>query len=104
MTFAVDDQGAILAAKADFLESAGAFPVAAGSALLLTTIIFPGPYRIGAAAGSGKTVYTNTAGRGSYRGPWMIETVARELMVDHVSRELGMDPLEFRRRNVVGES
>jgi carbon-monoxide dehydrogenase large subunit len=101
MTFAVDDDGAILGAKADFLESAGAFPVAGGSALLLTTSIFPGPYRIGAAAGSGKTVYTNTAGRGSYRGPWMIETVARELMIDHVARALGVDPLEMRRRNVV---
>jgi carbon-monoxide dehydrogenase large subunit len=104
MSFAVDDDGAILGAKADFLESVGAFPAAAGSALLLTTSIFPGPYRIAAAAGSGRTVYTNTAGRGSYRGPWMIETVARELMIDHVARALGLDPLEIRRRNVVRES
>jgi len=104
ISFAVDDDATVLAAKADFLESAGAFPVAASSALLLTTSIFPGPYRIGAAAGSGKTVYTNTAGRGSYRGPWMIETVAREQMIDHVARALGIDPLEMRRRNVVRES
>jgi aerobic carbon-monoxide dehydrogenase large subunit len=104
MSFAVDDDGTILAAKADFLESAGAFPVSSSSALLLTVSIFPGPYRIGAAAGSGKTVYSNTAGRGSYRGPWMIETVARELMIDHVARALGIDPLEMRRRNVLGES
>jgi aerobic carbon-monoxide dehydrogenase large subunit len=104
MSFAVDDDGTILAAKADFLESAGAFPVSSSSALLLTVSIFPGPYRIGAAAGSGKTVYSNTAGRGSYRGPWMIETVARELMIDHVARALGIDPLEMRRRNLLGES
>jgi carbon-monoxide dehydrogenase large subunit len=104
MSFAVDDDGTVLAARADFLESAGAFPVAASSALLLTTSIFPGPYRIGAAAGSGKTVYTNTAGRGSYRGPWIIETVAREQMIDHVARALGIDPLEMRRRNVIRES
>jgi len=101
VSFAVDDEGTFLAAKADFLESVGAFPGAGGSALLLTTSIFPGPYRIGAAAGWGKTVYTNTAGRGAYRGPWMIETVARELMIDHVARELRIDPLELRRRNVV---
>jgi aerobic carbon-monoxide dehydrogenase large subunit len=103
MSFAVDDDGTILAAKADFLESAGAFPVSSSSALLLTACIFPGPYRIGVATGSGKTVYSNTAGRGSYRGPWMIETVARELMIDHVARALGIDPLELRRRNVLGE-
>jgi aerobic carbon-monoxide dehydrogenase large subunit len=104
VSFAVDDDGTILAATADFLESAGAFPVSSSSALLLTVSIFPGPYRIGAAAGSGRTVYSNTAGRGSYRGPWMIETVARELMIDHVARVLGIDPLEMRRRNVLGES
>jgi carbon-monoxide dehydrogenase large subunit len=101
MSFAVDGNGTILAATADFLETAGAFPAAASSALLLSSAIFPGPYRIGAAAGWGKTVYTNTAGRGSYRGPWMMETVGRELMVDHVARSLGIDPLEMRRRNVV---
>lgn len=104
MSFAVDGDGSILGATADFLESAGAFPVSSGSATLLTTSIFPGPYRIAAAAGSAKTVYTNTAGRGSYRGPWMIETVGRELMVDHVARQLGVDPLELRRRNVIRES
>ena len=104
VSFAVDHDGTILGAKADFLESAGAFPAAAGSALLLTTSIFPGPYRIGAAAGSGRTVYTNTAGRGSYRGPWMIETVARELMIDHVARAVGLDALEMRRRNVVRDT
>jgi carbon-monoxide dehydrogenase large subunit len=104
VSLAVDDDGRILGAKADFLESVGAFPAAAGSALLLTTAIFPGPYRVGAAAGSGKAVYTNTAGRGSYRGPWMIETVARELMIDHVARAVGLDPLEMRRRNVLRDT
>jgi carbon-monoxide dehydrogenase large subunit len=104
VSLAVDDDGRILGANADFLESVGAFPAAAGSALLLTTAIFPGPYRVGAAAGSGKAVYTNTAGRGSYRGPWMIETVARELMIDHVARAVGLDPLEMRRRNVLRDT
>lgn len=31
----------------------------------------------------------------------MMETVAREQMMDHVAREIGMDPLEFRRRNIL---
>ena len=48
-----------------------------------------------------KAVYTNTCGRCSYRGPWMMETVAREQMMDVVARAIGIDPLEFRRRNVV---
>src|SRR5581483_5438247 len=39
---------------------------------------------------------------GAYRGPWMMETVAREQMMDAVARTFGMDPLELRRRNVIG--
>ena len=103
VSFAVNEHGTILGAKADFLESAGSFPVAASSALLFSAPLFPGPYRIPAYAGAGRTVYTNTAGRGSYRGPWMIETVAREQMIDRVASWLGIDPLELRRRNVIRE-
>ena len=33
-----------------------------------------------------RAVYTNTCGRGAYRGPWMFETVAREQMVDPAAR------------------
>src|SRR5262249_2658849 len=40
--------------------------------------------------------------RGAYRGPWMMETVAREQMMDATARAIGLDPLEFRRRNVIG--
>src|SRR2546430_317746 len=103
VSFAVNEHGTILGAKADFLESAGSFPVAASSALLFSAPLFPGPYRIPAYAGAGRTVYTNTAGRGSYRGPWMIETVAREQTIDRVASWLGIDPLELRRRNVIRE-
>ena len=62
---------------------------------------FPGPYRIPRIGFSAQAVYTNTCGRCSYRGPWMMETVAREQMMDIVARRLGIDPLELRRRNVV---
>ena len=101
VTMAVDAQGAILAVKADFLENAGAFPAAFGSAAVFSSLVFPGPYRVPAYAFSTQTVHTNTAGRGAYRGPWMIETVAREQMLDCVSARLGIDPLELRRRNVL---
>ena len=89
--------------KADFLENAGAFPAAFGSAAVFSSMVFPGPYRVPAYAFSTRTVHTNTAGRGAYRGPWMIETVAREQMLDCVARRLGVDPLELRRRNVLHE-
>ena len=53
---------------------------------------------------SAQTVHTNTPGRGSYRGPWMIETVAREQMIDCLAARLGIDPLELRRRNVIART
>ena len=40
-------------------------------------------------------VWTNTCGRGAYRGPWMFETVAREQMIDAAARAIGIDPLEL---------
>jgi len=103
LTMAVDDEGTILGLKAEFLESCGAYPAAFSSATPFTTMVFPGPYRVPVCAASARTVHTNTAGRGSYRGPWMIETVGREQMLDHVAARLGIDPLELRRRNVIGE-
>jgi carbon-monoxide dehydrogenase large subunit len=103
VTVAADDDGRLLGAKVEFLESAGAFAMAGSSAAVLSAMVFPGPYRLGAFSASAQTVHTNTQGRGGYRGPWMFETVAREQMMDCLAARLGIDPLELRRRNVIGE-
>src|SRR4029453_2738050 len=39
-----------------------------------------------------------------YRGPWMMETVAREIMIDIAARRAGYDPLDLRRRNIVQQT
>ena len=101
VTMAADEDGTLLATKVDFLEVAGSFPSPGGSAAVFTTILFPGPYRIPLFGASASSVHTNMPGRGAYRGPWMVETVAREQMIDCVAARLGMDPLELRRRNVI---
>jgi carbon-monoxide dehydrogenase large subunit len=101
VTMAADEDGKLLGAKVAFLEVAGSFPSPGASAATFTTMLFPGPYRIPAFATSATSVHTNTVGRGAYRGPWMVETVARELMIDCVAARLGIDPLELRRRNVI---
>src|SRR6185312_8828227 len=48
-----------------------------------------------------KTVYTNTQGRTAYRGPWQYETLAREVMLDIAARQIGIDAIELRRRNLL---
>jgi carbon-monoxide dehydrogenase large subunit len=66
--------------------------------------VYTGGYKIPHMAYTGQALYTNTGGRCAYRGPWMMETVARELMVDVVAEQMGIDPLEIRRRNVLQQS
>jgi carbon-monoxide dehydrogenase large subunit len=99
---ALDDEGRLLGLRVDHLEDVGAFPVG-GTASATGTVqrLLPGPYRVGQVFYSGRAVYTNTCGRTAYRGPWVMETVVREQMLDHVAREVGLDPLELRRRNVI---
>jgi carbon-monoxide dehydrogenase large subunit len=103
VSFAFDESGGMLAARADHLEDAGAFPLTTGSGSSATNAgnSFPGPYRTPLVGYANHAVFTNTSGRGPYRGPWMMETLAREQLVDMAARELGIDPLELRRRNVV---
>lgn len=101
VTFAATEDGVLLGAKVEFLEHAGSFPAGGGSAAVFTTVLFPAPYKFQAVSTSAKSVMTNTFGRGAYRGPWMIETVARETMLDALAAHLEIDPLEIRRRNVV---
>jgi CO/xanthine dehydrogenase Mo-binding subunit len=50
----------------------------------------------------GYAVYTNTVPAGAFRGYGLPQTsFAVEQTIDEVARAIGMDPLEFRRRNVV---
>jgi aerobic carbon-monoxide dehydrogenase large subunit len=104
VSFAIDDAGHILGVRAELVEDVGSFAAAGSSAIGFVGLLFPGPYKIPKVGFSAKAVYTNTCGRCSYRGPWMMETLAREQMMDVAARQIGLDPLEFRRRNVIGES
>ncbi|CAB4363980.1 MAG: molybdopterin-dependent oxidoreductase [Actinobacteria bacterium] len=101
VTFAVTDEGVLLGAKVFFWEDIGAYPASAGSTAGMAGAVFPGPYKFPVVLPGGSSVYTNTVGKAAYRGPWMMETVAREQMMDHIAYELGIDPIEIRRRNVI---
>jgi carbon-monoxide dehydrogenase large subunit len=99
---ALDDDGHLLGVHLDHLEDCGAYPVGGtGGIGAFVAMLFPGPYRIPKLGFVSTAVWTNTCGRGAYRGPWMMETVAREEMLDVAARAVGLDPLELRRRNCV---
>lgn len=60
-----------------------------------------GPYRLPHASIDAYVVYTNRQPGGGFRGLGIPQVAwAGEQQLDRVARELGMDPLELRRRNV----
>ena len=99
---AFDEDGNILAADIDFVQDIGAYPTPYP---VLTTaaigMFFPGPYRVPKASFNYKTVFSNTAGLAAYRGPWQYETLTREILLDIAARNMDMDPVELRRRNIL---
>jgi carbon-monoxide dehydrogenase large subunit len=62
--------------------------------------MMPGPYKLAALGFESTAVITNKASYVAYRGPWASETFVRERVLDLLARDLGLDPLEIRLRNV----
>ena len=86
----------------DFVSNAGSYPTPwPAMSATMVGMLFPGPYRVPTAGHRTRSVYTNTAGRSGYRGPWQFETLAREVVLDIAARRMGIDPVELRRRNLL---
>jgi carbon-monoxide dehydrogenase large subunit len=67
--------------------------------------IMSGPYRIPHVRMDVTMVVTNKTPSGTYRGPGRFEAdFCRERLFDMVAAELGIDRVEFRRRNLIAES
>ena len=102
LTMGFDEQGVIRGVHIDFVSDAGVYPTPWPAMPAMSVgMIFPGPYRVPAAGYRLRSVYTNTAGRSGYRGPWQYETLAREVMLDIAARRMGIDPVDLRRRNLL---
>jgi carbon-monoxide dehydrogenase large subunit len=105
--YGADGDGRLLAFRAKALFNQGAYVRTHGSVLLPALMLnhMPGPYRWQAYDVEAATVLTNKTPAGTYRGPGQYEpTFVRERMVDLVARELGMEPTELRRRNLVSKA
>jgi carbon-monoxide dehydrogenase large subunit len=67
--------------------------------------IMSGPYRIPHVRMDVTMVVTNKTPSGTYRGPGRFEAdFCRERLFDMVAADLGIDRVEFRRRNLIAES
>lgn len=101
---ATDAQGRLLALRARVLADMGTgrifFPGVSPAAVAGLTM--PGPYRLHEFEADITCLVTNRTPTGAYRGFGQTEAVfAMERTLDLVARELGIDPAEVRRRNLV---
>jgi carbon-monoxide dehydrogenase large subunit len=94
--------GKILAYDLSVLQDVGAYPRIASFLPFLTKHMHPGVYAIPRTACRTRSVVTNTAPVLAYRGAGRPEAAAAiERAVDIFAVEIGMDPAEVRRKNVV---
>jgi carbon-monoxide dehydrogenase large subunit len=104
---ALDADGRFLAADATVVADVGAysiFPFSAALEPMTTAQTLFGPYALRAFRFAARGVASSKCPAGAYRGVGMnAAAYATERMVDVVAAELGIDPLELRRRNVVTE-
>jgi carbon-monoxide dehydrogenase large subunit len=101
---AVTDDGMLLGVRMNVVLNAGAYPIDPFPGAIMAGAIsssFQGPSKLEAIAATNRAVFSNKATYVSYRGPWATGDFLRERMLDVIARELGLDPLDVRRRNYI---
>ena len=101
---ALDREGRFLAMDFAFVCNAGAYPTANGQLIMTKNPAqgMAGVYRTPAIHARVTCAFTNTSPVGPYRGAGRPEMAyAIERLVDAAAAEIGVDPVELRRRNLV---
>ncbi len=92
--------GTILAMEGEVISDAGPYSGRSPEVVGLTMSALLGPYRIANVATRAQGIYTNNLDSGAFRGFGAPQAaIAREGLLDKLARELGLEPLELRRRN-----
>jgi CO/xanthine dehydrogenase Mo-binding subunit len=101
-TLALDRDGRILALTDDFLIDAGAYLPRGAVVANVTATHLVGLYRLPAFRCRGRIVVTHKVPSAPYRGAGRTQAVfVAERLLDIAARELGLDPVELRRRNLI---
>jgi carbon-monoxide dehydrogenase large subunit len=105
LTISAHADGTLLGVEGDIYIDAGAYalwPSGASQEAGMVARNLTGPYRIRHLKLNAHTVATNKAPMGPYRGVGRPgATFAIERLVDEVARELGREPFDLRRQNIV---
>jgi carbon-monoxide dehydrogenase large subunit len=105
LTICAECDGTLLGIEGDIYIDAGAYalwPTGAFQEASMASRNLTGPYRMRHLKLNAHTVATNKAPMGPYRGVARPgATFALERLVDEVARELGREPFDLRRQNIV---
>jgi carbon-monoxide dehydrogenase large subunit len=97
---AFDAEGKLLAAHTDYALNDGAYPHFPDSGMAAMMFLWAA-YKLPRLSFKAQGFYSNTVGLAAYRGPWAMESLARETTLDIAARQMGVDPIELRRKNLV---
>ena len=104
---ALDNDGRILALRADVIGDVGAYsiyPWTAGLEPVQVVSFLPGPYRVQNYRGRVRAVATSKAPTGPYRGVGRpISTFVMERLMDMAAAKLGIDAKDIRLRNLIAD-
>jgi carbon-monoxide dehydrogenase large subunit len=102
ITIGGSKDGDVQAYRLEIIQDAGGYPRIGAVLPYLTIMMAPGPYVIDRAEAAGTSIVTNTTPIGAYRGAGRPEaTAALERAMDLFAAEIGMDPAQVRRRNLL---
>lgn len=97
---AFDDTGKLLASRAVYAQNNGAYPHFPDANMAAMMFVWA-PYKQPKFGFKAEGFYSNTTGLAAYRGPWAIESLARETLLDLAARQMRMDPIALRRKNLI---
>ncbi|TYT62724.1 xanthine dehydrogenase family protein molybdopterin-binding subunit [Natrialba swarupiae] len=102
MRMAVDDDGTMCGLDVWFVDDFGAFPRYPVNQVLKPLSVVTNSYAIDDVVYEYELALTNKTSQTAYRGFGVDPHIyALEMIVDEAAREVGMDPTEFRRRNLI---
>lgn len=96
-----DESGKLLAMEAEIIGDTGAYASWATNVLRKAGVHATGPYEIPNVKVDSYAVYTNNPYAGAMRGFGATQVpIAHEQQMDILAEKLGMDPIEFRMKNI----
>jgi xanthine dehydrogenase molybdenum-binding subunit len=101
MKTGVKKDGTLTARQMDMYTNAGAYASHGPVVTIYAAVMWAPLYRCPNIKFKGKTIYTNLPIAGAFRGYGVPQAFyANERHFDNVAKQLGMDPLEFRLKNI----